>query len=291
MRLDSHIHIYDETTLGQIASIVEQVGMTHYVGIMEDDALHLFDRLDEAGAKGIPFHRLNLTVPDPFRDVPVAGYKLHPRQVKLPDGALFMATPENLDHICERAGREHRPLLFHTDGDDPNPASVPTLAELAQTFPDVTIIAGHMGVYTQECFITQYTPETWEPMVEPLFRQNCKLLIETPNLYADTTKFGMDFPWRSADPMHRLKVFVQVVQSLPPVEQKVLVDKLFVGTDFPNFADPDWEQNASLRGTDYVVNSHLALQYEGMREAFGSLLNESKMVENFYRLLPAGFEP
>ena len=290
MRLDSHIHIADAHTLRQIAEIAPRVGMTHYAGIMKDDVLHLFDRLDET-AKGIPFHWLNPTVDTPFRDVPVAGYKLHPRQVKLPDGALFMSTPENLGAICVRAGREHRPLLFHTDGDEPNPASVPMLAELARAFPDTNIIAGHLGVYTQECFITQYTPETWEPMVEPLFRQHFRLLIEVPNLYADTTKFGMDFPWRSADPMHRLKVFSRIVQSLPRTEQRALVDKLFVGTDFPNFADPTWEQNASLQGTDHVVNSHLGFQYCCMHRAFGDLFDEDRLVENFYRLLPGEFRP
>jgi len=284
MRLDSH-------TLHQVAEIAPRVGMTHYVGIMEDNALHLFDRLDGAGVKGIPFHRLNLTADNPFRDVPVAGYKLHPRQVKLPDGALFMATPEYLGATCIRAGREHRPLLFHTDGDEPNPASVPMLAELTRAFPDTDIIAGHLGVYTQECFFTQVTPETWEPLVEPLFRQNFRLLIDVPNLYADTTKFGMDFPWRSADPMHRFKVFKKVVQSLPRAEQRALVDKLFVGTDLPNFADPTGEQNASLRGIDYVVNSHLGFQYQCMHEAFGDLFDEDRLVENFYRLLPGQYRP
>ena len=77
----------------------------------------------------------------------------------------------------------------------------------------------------------------------------------------------------------------------PRAERRALVDKLFVGTDFPNFADPTWEQNASLRGTDYVVNSHLAFQYECLHEAFGDSLSEERMVENFYRLLPAEFEP
>jgi len=32
-----------------------------------------------------------------------------------------------------------------------------------------------------------------------------------------------------------------------------------------------------------VVNSHLAFQYECIHEAFGDLLDEERMVENFYR--------
>ncbi len=286
MRLDSHTHVYDESTVRHIAEIAPKAGMTHYVGILDDDALYLYDRLDVPGVKGIPFHWLNVNKDDPFSHTPVAGYKLHPRQTQMPNNELFMATAYNLRHICERAGQEHRPILFHTDGDEPNPVSVPMLAELARAFPETAIIAGHMGVYSQECFINQYTPETWEPRVEPLFRENFRLLIETPNLYADTTKFGMDFPWRSPDPLHRLKIFKQVVQSLPRADQAMLMDKLFVGTDFPNFADPTWEQNASLVGTDYVVNSHLGFQYESMHEVFGSLYDEDRVVKNFYRLLP-----
>ncbi|MCD6520554.1 MAG: hypothetical protein J7M05_11600, partial [Anaerolineae bacterium] len=60
MRLDSHIHVYDEHTLRQIAEIVPRVGMTHYVGIMDDEAIHLVDRLDEAGARSIPFYWLDV---------------------------------------------------------------------------------------------------------------------------------------------------------------------------------------------------------------------------------------
>ena len=40
-----------------------------------------------------------------------------------------------------------------------------------------------------------------------------------------------------------------------------------------------------------MVNSHLGLQYERMREAFGDLLDEDRMVENFHRILPDAFEP
>jgi len=60
MRLDSHVHVYDEHTLRQIAEIVPRVGMTHYVGIMDDEAIHLVDRLDEAGTRGIPFYWLDV---------------------------------------------------------------------------------------------------------------------------------------------------------------------------------------------------------------------------------------
>lgn len=291
MRLDSHVHVCGASTIEQLARVVKARGMTHYMGIISTGLLHLAERLDEAGAVGIPFHWLNVSEGEVSSDVPVAGYKIHPRQERPADGSLFLATAENLGPICERAGRERRPILFHTDGDDPNPASVPMLAELALAYPDTTIIAGHSGVYTQECFIVQYSARTFEPMMEPLWRQNLRLFIEVPNLYGDTTKFGMDFTWRSSDPMYRLKAFKRAVESFSRAERKALIDKLFIGTDFPHFNDHvfDPEQSACLRGTDYVEKSHLGFQYECMHQVFGDLLDEDRMVENFYSLLPDAF--
>lgn len=61
MRLDAHIHVYNEGALAKIKGIVGPLHTTHYVAIMEDNALHLTSHLDEAGAKGIPFQHLILT--------------------------------------------------------------------------------------------------------------------------------------------------------------------------------------------------------------------------------------
>jgi len=291
MRLDSHTHMYDEGTIQRWKQVVGPLGITHYVAIMKDASLHMIDRLDEAGARGIPFHWIDLGKKDPFRDVPVAGYKLHPRQTVLPGGGLFNCTPGNLRAICERAAREGRPLLFHTDGDDPNPASVSMLAQLCREFPKTTIIAAHMGVYTQERFITQYSAEVFEAMIEPLWQMNIRLVIDTPNLYGDTTKFGMDYPWRSRDPMCRFKAFKKVVQSLSRKDRRRLVGKLFVGTDFPHFSVPGEDQSECLDGTSCVRDSHLGFQVECMREAFGDIFDEDRMVMTFFALLPDEFQP
>ena len=293
MRLDSHTHMYDETTIERWKRVVEPLGVTHYVAIMRDANLGMLERLDEAGAKGIPFHWLDLSKDDPFVDAPVAGYKLHPRQTVLPDGGLFDCVRQNgkLARICDRAASEKRPLLLHTDGDDPNPASVSMLAQLCHEYPRTTMIAGHMGVYTQERFITQYSSEVFQHMIEPLWQMNIRLVLETPNLYGDVTKFGMDYAWRSPDPMHRFKAFRKVVQSLPRSEQEKLVNKLFVGTDFPHFTMPGADQSESLAGTTCVEDSHLGFQMECMREAFGGLFDGDRVVEKFYSLLPDDFQP
>jgi len=293
MRLDSHTHMYDQTTIEKWKMVVKPLGVTHYVAIMKDANLDMMGRLEEAGAKGIPFHWIDLSKKDPFLEVPVAGYKLHPRQTVLPGGGLFNCIRKNerMADICERAAREKRPLLFHTDGDDPNPASVSMLAQLCHEFPDTTMIAAHMGVYTQERFITEYSSEVFQHMIEPLWQMNIRLVLETPNLYGDVTKFGMDYSWRSPDPMHRFKAFKKVVRSLSRSEREKLVNKLFVGTDFPHFTVPGAEQSECLDGTTCVEDSHLGFQMECMKEAFGGLFDEDRLVENFYSLLPDDFDP
>lgn len=290
MRLDAHTHTYRDT-IEKWPENLEITGVTHYVAIMRDADLVMIPHLDEAGAKGVPFHWLDLSRDDPFLDVDVAGYKVHLRQTPPHGNRPVYATKEDLGHICERAAREHRPLLFHTDGDDPNPSSVPMLAQLCRDYPETMIIAGHMGVYTQERFITQYQTEVFAPMLEHLWRMNIRLVLETPNLYGDVTKFGMDYPWRAPHPMARFEAFKQVVGELSTRERGALVDKLFIGTDFPHFWKPDEDESACLQDPTIVPASHYGFQVECMKQAFGDLFDEDRVAENFFRLLPEKFRP
>jgi hypothetical protein len=161
------------------------------------------------------------------------------------------------------------------------------LAELALAFPDTTIIAGHAGVYTQECFEVQYSSRVFEHMVEPLWRQNLGLLLEVDNLYGDLTKFGMDFPWRSRDPLFRFKTFKRVVEGLSKGAKKRLVKKLFPGSDFPNFYFADWQQNACLRGTQYLAASTIDYQHRCLDEVFGRLYSRESNLLAFYSLIEA----
>ncbi len=291
MRIDTHVHVSGSATLAQLASVAPSLGMTHYVAIMDRETLaDLANDLGNIGARGIPFLWADATAGRAAMEAPVAGYKVHPRQTRMPDGGPFECTLENLRPACELAAETHRPLLFHTDGDEPNPNSVPMLAEVARAFPDTTIIAGHMGVYTQEFVAGQeYTPETWEPRVEALFRENLRLIADVPNLYGDITKFGMDFPPRTNNPMHRLDVFTQVVQSMAEADRAVLARKLVTGSDFPYFWNPDHPENAPLKGAECVAESHLAFQVECMERAFAGLFDEDTMVREFLSLLPAEF--
>ncbi len=286
MRLDAHTHTYPDT-LAKWPANLAITGVTHYVAILRERDLGLIPRLAETGAVGIPFHWLDLSKDDPFVEhPPVAGYKLHLRQTPPRGNRPVYATKEDLGHICERAARERRPLLFHTDGDDPNPSSVPMLAQLCRDCPEATIIAGHMGVYTQERFITQYQAEVFAPMLEHLWRMHVRLVLETPNLYGDVTKFGMDYPWRAPQPMARYEAFRKVVAELAQDEQSALLDKLFLGTDFPHFWEADQEESACLTDPSVVPASHYGLQARCMAEAFGELFDEERMAENFLRLLP-----
>ena len=285
MRLDAHTHTYQDTN-EKWQSMLETTGVTHYVAIMRDADLVMIPKLDDAGAKGIPLHWLDLTKDDPFLDVDVAGYKLHMRQTPPKGGKPVYAVKEDVGHICKRSAREHRPLLFHTDGDDPNPSSVPMLAQLCRDFPETIIIAGHMGVYTQERFITQYETAVFEPMIENLWRMNIRLVLDTPNLYGDITKFGMDYTWRATNHMVRFATFKKVVQELSREEKAALHDKLFIGTDFPHFWKADEDQSFCLEDKTIVPSSHLAFQVNCMADVFGDLFDEDRMAQNFFRLLP-----
>lgn len=285
MRLDAHTHMYSLESIEMLRDHAAEQGITHYVAIIKD--LKLLEILNQAGIKPIPVHWIDIPehMKNPRLDIRVAGYKLHPRQTKLKDGGFFTVSESNVGNICREAASLQRPLIFHTDGDVPSACSLPKLAEIASNHTNATFIASHIGVYTQEDFVKKYTPEEWEPMVEPLFKENLHLLINVDNLYADTPIFGLDYPLRSSDPNFRFKKFVKVVDTLNRTQRKALFNKLFIGTDFPCFWDPPWK--CSFQRKD--PQASYAYQVYCMRTAFKQDYDENRMAQNFLNLLPEEF--
>ena len=277
MKLDSHVHVTGHEVIVKLRDAAAAEGVTHYVAILND--LSLIEHLDKAGARGIPFYRLKeplapVKTHDP--ESRVAGYKLHLRHpiTKSKDGETLSISEKHMGGICDRAARLGRPLLFHTDADRPEICSLPMLAELAECHPQTVFIAAHTGVLTQEYQGSPYEPGVWKTICERTVRQNLKLLCEVENLYADTALLGRDFPERSPDPEYKLELFAGVVEGLSPAERNTLVNKLFVGTDFPCF----WEAANEKSGYRY--------QIECMRRVFGPDFDVNQMSRNFLNLLP-----
>jgi hypothetical protein len=281
MRLDSHVHVWGDKTIKQLHEYMATEGVTHFVGMVRE--LGLVKELRENfGARCIPFHRVTSPLEEfiaPPSDSPLGGFKIH---LRLPlmhdrDGDPVVANEKHLGKICEAAGRLGRPLVFHSDADEPEICSLPMLAKLAKQHPKTTIIAAHWGLYTQEYQGTKSEPAKWEPRLRAVVPQALQLLLEVKNLYADTARLGKDFPERSADPEFKVKLLIKEVGSLRPAQRKALCDKIFIGTDFPGFRKAD----DPTRGYPY--------QAECMRRIFNDDYDEDRMASNFLRLLPEKF--
>lgn len=281
MRIDTHVHVADSRVTKALAEYVTNEGITHYTALMPD--LGLIDELERnVSARCIPFHRLTEPLAqrvESFSDSPAAGYKLHLRHpmTRDRDGQPVAATEKHLGRICAEAGRLGRPILFHSDADEPEICSLRLLAELAKRYPQTRIIAAHWGMYTQEYQATKSTAEEWESKLRVLVPQNVRLLLEVNNLYADTALLGRDFPERSAHPGFKLELLIKEVEALRPAQRKALCKKLFIGTDFPNF------RKAGDPNIGYVY------QRDCMREIFKKDYDEDRMVRDFLRLLPKKF--
>jgi hypothetical protein len=301
--------MYDVSTIKSYIEFALEQGITHYVGIVSvftgsqepvresgrDKALLPY--LDAEGVKCIPFEWIDVFdhKDHPHLNPSFAGYKIHPRQTNLKgkwtdacspgnNGEIFRISEDNVGRICEAAGKLHRPLLFHTDADVPSAGSLPMLAELARNHPNTTFIAAHLGLGGWEFFVRKYTPAEWEPLVEPQLQKNVQLLIETPNLYADTATFGVDYPTRTADCDFSFKQFVKVVDTLDARHKAALSGKLFIGTDYPSW----WDGLKPYFGAKNPRGSY-AYQEFCMRTTFKQYFDGTRMADNFFRLVPPEF--
>ena len=277
LRLDAHVHVFDQGVIDAFAEVVAADGITHFAAILDD--MDLTDSLARTGARGLPIQWIH-DRQRPRIDPRAAGIKIHPRE-PLESGGTFSISAEDLGGVCELAGRMGRPILIHTDADQPSTCTMPMLARLAWQAPETTFVAVHAGVFPGPYFAEsdgmQYEPDRWRSVARAALRESAELLLDAPNLYADTTLFGCDDPARGTGPDFRFRLFEQLVNELGADRRRALLDKLFIGTDFPCFRRPDEPQGS------------YAYQARCMRDLFGDDLDETRMAGTFLSLLPAEF--
>ena len=277
LRFDAHVHIFDEGVIDSYAQIAASDGITHFAAIL--DNMDLTSSLARTGATALPIQWIH-DRRDPRIDPRAAGIKIHPRE-PLESAATFRICGDDLGDVCELAGRMGRPILIHTDADQPRTCTMPMLAELARQAPETTFVAVHAGVFPGPYFAEsagrEYEPSRWRAVALAALRESAELLLDQPNLYADTTLFGCDDPARGAGPDFRFHLFEQLVADLTHDRPRALLDKLFIGTDFPCFWSPDRPEGA------------YAHQARRMHDLFAEDLDETRMAESFLSLLPPEF--
>ncbi len=279
MRLDSHIHLYDGGgNIDMIGQYFINEGLTHGQVIVRTKDLHLLPKMKKVIGPGLipfewPFNPLELKVDE---KAPVLGYKIHLRKPVnySPDGSPVTAASKELDPICAAAENLGRPFLFHSDADAPEICTLPQMAEQAQRHPDTAFIAAHTAAYTQEFQGDPITIKEWEAKLPGVLKQNFGLLLDVKNLYADTVLIGRDYPERSANPRFKLNLIIKMVAVMSKAKRKALINKLFIGTDFP------WFYNKEKFSDGYYY------QVLCMKEVFGRAFNETQMTKNFINLLP-----
>ncbi len=278
MRLDSHIHLYDGGgNIEQIKQYFIDEGLTHGQVIIRTKDLHLMPKLKTIGPGFIPFewplNPLELKV-DP--NGPVLGYKIHLRKPVNyeTNGQPVNATSKAFDPICDAAEKLGRPLLFHSDADQPKICTLPQMAELAGRHSETAFIAAHLAVYTQEYQGEPNSVDEWESMLPEILKDNFDLLLDVKNLYADTVLIGRDYPERSNNPRYKLDLMIQMVASMNKAKRKALVKKIFIGTDYPWFHKQD-DPNGGYR-----------FQKECLKEIFPDEFDETQTTKNFIAILP-----
>jgi len=231
-RLDTHIHVKDEQIIPEIIDYIRRERLTHFVPLLDHE--EFIERLSGHGAEVLPFQWLH-----PFHTDRLAGwalgYKLHPREPFL-RGEPFSLDEPRLHAICQEAGERGRPVLIHTDADRPLRCTMPMAAALARRHRDTSFVACHAGTcagpYFHDCS-GPYTREQWSGLARRAIEASLALLIQQENLYADCLLLGIDEGERTDDPDFGMQLLQESVGELTDSDRRTVVDKLFIGTDFP----------------------------------------------------------
>ncbi len=281
MRLDTHIHILSGgKKLDELERYLMLEGITHAVMLFRTNDLEFLPRVQKMNACIIPFHRpANPLEPfvDPDPESPILGYKIHLRHPVVINkaGQPVAADDEGLYPMCSAAEKVGRPFLFHTDADDPKLCSIPRLANLAGRFTLTNFIAAHWPFYSQEYQADALKQEDFEYKAPAVLKESIDILLDVKNLYGDVALLGRDFPERTNDPDFKLKLLKTEVEKMSRVKKRAILNKLFIGTDFPGFYKKQDEPR---------IGYHF--QKECMTLVFGKDFNETKMTRNFLDLLP-----
>lgn len=118
------------------------------------------------------------------------GIKLHPRN------EAFAINSEDLAfHIAELAAKLEVPLLIHTGEPDTYGFAQPTLVGgLADAFPDVTMIIGHMGkrLFEDAILVARWFENI---VLETSFRSPRHIARAVKRVGADRVVYGSDMPF------------------------------------------------------------------------------------------------
>ncbi|RLG51382.1 MAG: hypothetical protein DRO00_07280 [Thermoproteota archaeon] len=118
------------------------------------------------------------------------GIKLHPRNEAFPINSEKLVFP-----IAELASKLKVPLLFHTGDPDTYGFAQPTLVgDLADTFPEVTIIVGHMGkrLYEDAILVARWFDNI---ILETSFHTPREIRRAVERVGADRVVYGSDMPF------------------------------------------------------------------------------------------------
>jgi len=118
------------------------------------------------------------------------GIKLHPRNEAFPINSEKLVFP-----IAELAGKLKVPLLFHTGDPDTYGFAQPTLVgDLADYFPEVTIIVGHMGkrLYEDAILVASWFDNV---ILEISFQSPREIMRAVERVGADRIVYGSDMPF------------------------------------------------------------------------------------------------
>lgn len=158
----------------------------------------LADSVKEAPGRILPLVRVNPhlrenaqhSIQEAIEDWGFHGIKLHPRNESFPINNEELAYP-----IAEAAAKLRVPILIHTGEPDTYGFAQPTLVGgLADAFPDVTLIVGHMGkrLYEDAILVARWFENV---ILETSFRSHREIARAVGRVGADRVVYGSDMPF------------------------------------------------------------------------------------------------
>ncbi|MBL7080939.1 amidohydrolase [Candidatus Bathyarchaeota archaeon] len=164
-----------------------------------DDANRfLVESMSKAPERIIGFLRVNphlqehalRSIEDGVKNQSFKGVKVHPRNEAFAINSEELAFP-----IAELASKLKVPILIHTGEPDTYGFAQPTLVgDLADSFPDLTLIIGHMGkrLYEDAICVARWFENI---ILETSFRSHRDIARAVKRVGADRVVYGSDMPF------------------------------------------------------------------------------------------------
>ena len=212
--IDGHTHFagpgkgFPPNTIEEFTQIMDRNGIDAVVTCAPSSSIgkrrdyddvnkFLASSAEEAGGRIIPFMRVNPHLQDNalssiekgakqgFR-----GIKFHPRNEAFPVNSEELVFP-----IAELAVKLGMPILIHTGEPDTYGYAQPTLVgDLADSFPDLTLVVGHMGkrLYEDAICVARWFDNI---ILETSFRSHRDIARAVKRVGADRVVYGSDTPF------------------------------------------------------------------------------------------------